>query len=168
MPLCNCMGYVVTEVSESAATGKRFSELMQATAKAPAGQRRLFAYRTAESTKYGLQINFGVTKNDFYCVVDDRAYHFVTEAYVQLNLAPGPHEISCHDVYYSKGGFIQKFGYRKGTEILPTMVRGGEDTYVRIDLINGRETPLAVNQAAALSEIANSRLMTEKSDNYIE
>lgn len=92
-------------------------------------------------------------------MVDRGAYLLMTEAYLELDLDPGVHEVSCHDVLFRKG-FPPKFAYRKGTEVLTVTTGPGEDTYVRIDELNGKETPVAVSQIAAVKEIADSRVMT--------
>lgn len=156
--LSGCLGAVLTKSAESEGTGKRYSELMASATGAPSGKGRLFVYRTSASTRHGLALNYGITTNEFPCVVDKGAYLLMTEAYLELELDPGAHEVSCHDVLFRKG-FPPKFVYRKGTEVLTVAISPAEDTYVRIDEVNGKETPVAVGQVAALQEIAGSRVM---------
>lgn len=156
--LSGCLGAVITRSAESEATGKRYSELMASATGAPTGKGRLFVYRTSASTRHGLALNYGVTTNEFPCVVDKGAYLLMTEAYLKLDLDPGVHEVSCHDVLFRKG-FPPKFAYRKGTEVLTVAISPAADTYVRIDEIDGKETPVAVSQVAAVKEITGSRVM---------
>jgi hypothetical protein len=153
--LSGCAGMMADSFTKSVITGKTYSEL--APLPTPINSDgRVYIYRTEDSTKSSIQYGAGIRKNHMYCAVDDQVYYLLWEAFTYQDLTSGEHEVSCGDVYKNTEMFTPRNKrYQRGTQKLQVLVRKNEALYVRIDLLDNKETPVLVDADIAKSEISN-------------
>ena len=154
---------IVDSIVESKLTGKTYSELKTSIPLQGEGKGRLFMYRNADSTNASLQLNIGIVKNRIHCVVDDDVYWLLWEVFMYRDMTASTHEISCggrKDVHFDTDFWSGKRHYKRGSQKLEVTVQENQVLYVRIDIINGKPTPVLIDTELAKTQISELPIQT--------
>ncbi len=142
-------------------TGKPYSVVAATLPAPPPGHGRIFLYRTKRSTTTESEYNKVLTKNVFYCMLDERLHKIVWEAFLPVVWEAGTFMFSCGGIV----AWTDTLGREKlnpvGTQQLELNVRPQQDLYVRIDLVDNKPTPRLVDANTARAEMANLEIQTQ-------
>lgn len=135
--LSGCGGMLADSMARSWVTGDTYGELAASLPKTKEGSGRVFLYRTNASTSSSLNYGIGLVKNSTLCTVDDNVYEIIWEVYRYVDLAEGPHVITCgSDVIKNKNLWIgnRDFqNYQRGANQISVVIENSADIFVRVD-----------------------------------
>ena len=139
-------------------TGRTYAEEARSLPAAAPGHGRIFFYRTQASTTTLSEYGKVMTKNVFYCMLDERLHKIIWEAFLPVAWEAGTFMFSCGGVVASTDYLGRETLNKEGGQRLELTVRPQQDLFVRIDLVDGKPTPVPVDPTVAKSEMADLEL----------